>query len=69
MTCYCEAYPFPHRVAGGSCRASGRTTCPECGAVLDEGQVRWHQIASQTRHQPAEYAYRIYPDCPRCGAK
>jgi len=69
MICYCEVYPYPHRLGGGYCEASGVTTCPNCGAVLGDEQVHWRKVAPQTRHAPAEYDYQIDPPCSRCGAE
>ena len=38
-TCYCSAYPFPHRAGSGACKGPGSHLCSECGQVAEPHQV------------------------------
>jgi hypothetical protein len=66
--CYCPAYAFPHRPGGGKCRATGEVECPNCLAILDDGQVTWALWAAATYYYPAEYVPVLREPCGKCGA-
>jgi hypothetical protein len=68
IPCYCYAYDFPHRPGGGKCKASGKTTCPNCDCVLADDQVTSALWAPATRLYPAEYVGVVKERCARCGA-
>jgi hypothetical protein len=68
IPCYCSAYDFPHRPGGGKCKATGDTTCPNCGCVLADGQVTTALWAAETRFYPAEYVAVLLERCACCDA-
>jgi len=56
MTCYCDAYPFPHRAGGGDC--PGGRYCPECGST---------DLVSEHERYTDDYGLVGDLVCERCG--
>ena len=65
VTCWCDAYDFPHQLHSGRCGSRLDETCPSCDAIVGDA-VTCRNIPGWGLEPPEQDI--IIAHCPKCGA-